>query len=292
MPAPLDLIVANLPYVPEAAAADHPDLWIEPADAVFTAGDGLGLYRRLIDDAADWLAADGALLLQLDRRILVAERSELAALRAAIDDVPPAGPEMTSAADVSAQVALRVNESHAARRWRSDLIGPACPKRQPESKPRQEAIVPHPLEVAPTPAENVTILIADDESSFRSFLALKLRDSVVDVDVLEAIDGAEAVQLGLQQHPPIALLDVSMPRLGGLEAALTLRSLRPTMEIALQSGDAEEYRVRAADLGLPLFDKRDLEQPLAWVKARARELITRENRSPPTEKRLAFDQPA
>jgi release factor glutamine methyltransferase len=98
VPAPLDLIVANLPYVPEAAAADHPDLWIEPADAVFAAGDGLGLYRRLIDEAADWLTADGSLLLQLDRRILVASRSELAALRAGIDDVSPAVDVFTSAA--------------------------------------------------------------------------------------------------------------------------------------------------------------------------------------------------
>ena len=149
-----------------------------------------------------------------------------------------------------------------------------------------------PLEVSPNPAERLAILIADDGPSFRSFLALKLRDSVADVEVLEAIDGAEAVQLGLQQHPRIALLDVSMPRLGGVEAALTLRSLQPAMEIALQSGDAEEYRVLATDLGLPLFDKRDLEQSLAWVKARARELITRENGSPPTEKRLAFERPA
>ncbi|MGH2999529.1 MAG: hypothetical protein ACRDNM_09535 [Gaiellaceae bacterium] len=78
MPTPLDLIVANLPYVPEAAAADHPDLRIEPADAVFAAGDGLGPYRRLIDDASNWLAGDGALLLQLDRRILVASRNDLA----------------------------------------------------------------------------------------------------------------------------------------------------------------------------------------------------------------------
>ncbi len=88
VPAPLDLIVANLPYVPQAAAADHPDLWTEPADAVFAAGDGLGHYRRLIDDSSDWLAADGALLLQLDRRILVAGRNDLAALRAGIDNVP------------------------------------------------------------------------------------------------------------------------------------------------------------------------------------------------------------
>jgi methylase of polypeptide subunit release factors len=88
VPAPLDLIVANLPYVPRAAAGDHPDLWTEPAEAVFGAGDGLGPYRRLIDDASDWLAADGALLLQHDRRILVARRNDLAALRAGIDNVP------------------------------------------------------------------------------------------------------------------------------------------------------------------------------------------------------------
>ncbi len=131
-----------------------------------------------------------------------------------------------------------------------------------------------PLE-APKTAENMTILIADDEASFRSLLAMKLRDSIAGVEVIEAIDGAEAVQLGLQQHPRIALLDVSMPRLGGVEAALTLRNLQPAMEIALQSGDAEEHRVRATDLGLPLFDKRDLEQPLAWIEARARTGHTR-----------------
>jgi methylase of polypeptide subunit release factors len=42
-PAPLDLIVTNLPSVREATAADHPDLRLEPADAVFAPGDGLGL---------------------------------------------------------------------------------------------------------------------------------------------------------------------------------------------------------------------------------------------------------
>jgi CheY-like chemotaxis protein len=124
------------------------------------------------------------------------------------------------------------------------------------------------------------ILIADDEVSFRSLIAMKLRDSVAGVEIIEAIDGAEAVRLGLQRHPRIALLDVSMPRLGGVEAALTLRSLRPAMEIALQSGDAEEHRVRASDLRLPLFDKRDLEQPLAWIEARVRADHTRAQVTP------------
>jgi hypothetical protein len=59
VPAPVDLIVANLPYVPASAAAEHPDLWAEPFGAVFAPGDGLGPYRRLIDAAPSWLADDG-----------------------------------------------------------------------------------------------------------------------------------------------------------------------------------------------------------------------------------------
>lgn len=92
VPAPLDLIVANLPYVPEAMAANHPELWLEPSDAVFAPGDGLDPYRRLIQAADRWLAADGALLLQLDRQVLAANRIGLRALRARLDNPhSPAG---------------------------------------------------------------------------------------------------------------------------------------------------------------------------------------------------------
>lgn len=144
----------------------------------------------------------------------------------------------------------------------------------------------HPLEGAPKTAENIRILIADDEASLRSLLALKLRDSVGGVEVLEAIDGAEAVQLGLQQYPRIALLDVSMPRLGGIEAALALRSLRPAMEIALQSGDAGEHRVRAADLGCR--SSTNATSSSRWHGSRlARTLIALENASPPDEDRTS-----
>ena len=141
----------------------------------------------------------------------------------------------------------------------------------------------HPLEATPDPPETVRILIADDEASFRSLLVLRLRNSVAAAEVLQALDGAEAIKLGLQQHPQIALLDVCMPRLGGIEAALTLRSLRPAMAIALQTAAAEENRVHAAAVGVPLFDKFDLAQPLAWIEARVRELIKLNEASPSNE---------
>ena len=79
-----DVIVANLPYVPAATAADHPELADEPFDAVFAAGDGRTHYRRLVAAAATRLAVDGLLLLQLDRRVLAASFEELPALTAAL----------------------------------------------------------------------------------------------------------------------------------------------------------------------------------------------------------------
>jgi hypothetical protein len=51
---------------------------------VFAPGDGLDPYRRLVDAATSWLADHGALLLQLDRRIVIARRADLPALRAAL----------------------------------------------------------------------------------------------------------------------------------------------------------------------------------------------------------------
>jgi methylase of polypeptide subunit release factors len=43
---PIDLVVANLPYLPAGDAARHPDLAGEPAAPVFAPGDGP--YRRLL----------------------------------------------------------------------------------------------------------------------------------------------------------------------------------------------------------------------------------------------------
>lgn len=79
---PLDLVVANLPYLPEAEDGLHPDVADEPREAVFAAGDGLGPYRDLVAASRERLGADGALAIQLRRRIVTARRDELDALAA------------------------------------------------------------------------------------------------------------------------------------------------------------------------------------------------------------------
>jgi len=85
VPGPLDLVVANLPYLPVSAAAASADLAAEPSDAVFAPGDGLDPYRRLLSASAERLAHDGAVILQFHRRVLQAARAELWSLRAELE---------------------------------------------------------------------------------------------------------------------------------------------------------------------------------------------------------------
>jgi CheY-like chemotaxis protein len=111
------------------------------------------------------------------------------------------------------------------------------------------------------------LLIADDDRAARSLLASCVSEAVGEIVVFEAHDGVEAIQLGLQQSPEIALLDINMPRLGGVEAAVTLRELKPRMRVALQTGDPQTHRDRAHEHRLPLFGKLELERTLAWLEA-------------------------
>ena len=87
VPGPLDLVVANLPYLPSAEAFRHRDLAAEPAEAVFAAGDGLGPYRRLVAASRSRLRPGGVLVIQLRRRVLVARRAELEELASVLAPV-------------------------------------------------------------------------------------------------------------------------------------------------------------------------------------------------------------
>jgi release factor glutamine methyltransferase len=85
LPRDLDLIVANLPYLPVGDGYED-----EPAAAVFSTGDGLDHYRRLLAGAADHLGDGGGVIIQFRGEVLEAERSELPWLRARLESLVPA----------------------------------------------------------------------------------------------------------------------------------------------------------------------------------------------------------
>ena len=73
------------------------------------------------------------------------------------------------------------------------------------------------------------VLIADDEPDIRRFLRMQLED----VDVIEASDGAEALELARLRRPQLALLDHMMPEMDGVEVCRKIRENHITRGIAV-----------------------------------------------------------
>jgi DNA-binding NarL/FixJ family response regulator len=94
------------------------------------------------------------------------------------------------------------------------------------------------------------ILLADDHVVVRDGLRMVL-DSAPDLEVVaQASDGAEAVDLALSQDIDLAVLDVSMPRMTGLQAAQELTRRKPELRVLMLSmHDNEQYFFEALKAG-------------------------------------------
>jgi DNA-binding NarL/FixJ family response regulator len=94
------------------------------------------------------------------------------------------------------------------------------------------------------------ILIADDHAIVRSGLR-RVLDAQSDLRVVaEAIDGAEAVEKALAEDVHLAILDVSMPRMTGIQAATELTKRKPEIRVLMLSMyDSEQYLFEALRAG-------------------------------------------
>ena len=116
------------------------------------------------------------------------------------------------------------------------------------------------------------VLIAEDETLIRLDLRGLLESAGLEV-CAEARDGVEAVELAETADPDIAVLDVKMPRLDGIEAARRILDERP-MPIVIVSAFTEQSLVRrAAEAGVygylaKPFREEDLLPALATARAR------------------------
>jgi signal transduction histidine kinase len=96
------------------------------------------------------------------------------------------------------------------------------------------------------------VLIADDEPDIRRFLIMQLDN----VEILEASDGAEALELAKLHRPQIALLDHMMPELDGVEVCRRIRenhSTRDTSIIILTARADEQTKIDALKAGASDF---------------------------------------
>jgi DNA-binding NarL/FixJ family response regulator len=94
------------------------------------------------------------------------------------------------------------------------------------------------------------VLLADDHEVVRSGLRAVL-DREADIEVVaEAADGSQAVEMALANDVDLAILDVSMPRLTGLQATLELRRRAPKVRVLILSvHESEQYFFEALRAG-------------------------------------------
>jgi AmiR/NasT family two-component response regulator len=120
------------------------------------------------------------------------------------------------------------------------------------------------------------VLIAEDETIIRLDLKHLLERAGFDI-CAEAKDGLEAVELARSEDPDVAVLDVKMPRLDGIEAARRILDERPIPIVMLTAYGQDELVSRAVEAGVfgylvKPFREQDLLPAIRTARARHEEL--------------------
>ncbi len=94
-----------------------------------------------------------------------------------------------------------------------------------------------------------TVLIADDNAISRKCLKSHLESFGYRI-VAEVADGEKAVEEAKKHRPSLILLDIKMPRMGGIEAARIITNLSPVPIILITGHASEELAEEAAEAGV------------------------------------------
>jgi len=96
----------------------------------------------------------------------------------------------------------------------------------------------------------IRILIADDHTLVRESLVSVLNASGVCQVVAQAADGVSAIEQALQSQPDVAIIDISMPRLSGVEVVRRLHAELPTTRtLVLTMHEEDEYVLQVVRAG-------------------------------------------
>jgi CheY-like chemotaxis protein len=108
--------------------------------------------------------------------------------------------------------------------------------------------------MTPTRPEDLTILIVEDYEDTSLAMRLALEDH--GYRILEAADGALAVETAERERPDIILMDLQLPGLDGLEATRRIRQhpeLRDKIIVAVTAHNDQDHRSRALQAGCNAF---------------------------------------
>lgn len=130
------------------------------------------------------------------------------------------------------------------------LFVPVEVSTEPKSKSRVASVGADSVEKADDRKTTFRILIADDHEAVRRGLRSALSGAGWRI-CGEAVDGRDAIQKTMELKPDLLILDVSMPNLGGLEAAREiLKSSKQTKILIFTMHESKQIRDETAAIGV------------------------------------------
>ena len=103
-----------------------------------------------------------------------------------------------------------------------------------------------------TPDESKTVLVAEDDYLVGEEIIRALK-TLGWVHIIEVSDGLAAVEKTCSLRPDIALLDIKMPKLDGLEAAHRIQNQCPTPVVILTAYESEDFLRKAGEAGVSAY---------------------------------------
>jgi len=131
-----------------------------------------------------------------------------------------------------------------------------------------------------------TILVVDDEKMIRNLLNINL--SKEGYNVIEAVDGLEAVELANEKKPDLILLDVMIPKLDGLSVCKRIKNSMNVPILMVTAKDSEVDKILGLELGADDYVTKpfSIRELIARVKANLRKSeVSVAQEKEPTEKK-------
>jgi len=117
-----------------------------------------------------------------------------------------------------------------------------------------------------------TILVVDDEKTIRTLLNVNLTKE--GYNVIEAVDGAEAIDMALEQKPDLILLDVMLPKVDGLSVCKRIKNTMniPILMVSAKDGDVD--KILGLELGADDYITKpfNIREVIARIKANLRKV--------------------
>lgn len=125
--------------------------------------------------------------------------------------------------------------------------------------------------------KDITILVAEDEYIVSEDIIRGLKANGY-VNFIDASDGEEALEMTCTQRPDIILMDIEMPKLNGIEAAMRIQECCPTPIVIITAHDSLDFVDRAKDAGVSAFlskppQKDEIEKAMIIAMARHADLM-------------------